>query len=537
MAAHFFALNRACLKVLQLTGLCVFSQLSQADVYTFTQLAGNGGAIDVIENYAINGLGEVAFDAFFDQGGRGLYVGKGGPPTLIVETHFNTSDPLYTVQSPTINDDGDVAFIGFTSTTSQVILRYNDASNTFTKIAETGQMTGGITLNVLCCHTAINDAGTVAFTHILPDFVASGSGGAITPIDVGPDLGGGLVALKGVSGMQVAYRDLGSGMYRILKGVSLSKSLIVESVPPFAPATHDTHYRPSISHSAVANGFIDDKSDVAFSAPLTAGGQGVFIGDGSSITTIVDSSGAFDTFGPVALGENDIAFSASLDFSGIRGVYNGPHPVGDKVLQQGDTVAGYAGTVQNVRSISSNSINDAGQIAIVATFSNGRQRLLRADPVTFTKIDESLVYLSTGLLYGFFDESLGQQADLQPGRQPFSFDYLFATTTGALEVWLAGRRIAIVTAPRRLAPRFRRFRGIVFGPRTPRSVPLEFRLVGNGAESAVLVDNVVFPGVDNGDFGTGDLSGWRTRVSERGSVGVAYAPGANTPPRPRPPGR
>jgi len=139
--------------------------------------------------------------------------------------------------------------------------------------------------------------------------------------------------------------------------------------------------------------------------------------------------------------------------------------------------------------------------------------------------------------------SMHQNLDLRGGGHSLALDYLFLTGTGKVEVRLAGRTLATIEAPRRIADEFkkveipidtRRF------PRRPRSLPLEIVLHGNGVESGVLLDNIRFPGLENGDFATGDLSGWKSRVSPRhgagswkshvvhrqGAVGVTLAPNA-----------
>jgi hypothetical protein len=101
------------------------------------------------------------------------------------------------------------------------------------------------------------------------------------------------------------------------------------------------------------------------------------------------------------------------------------------------------------------------------------------------------------------------------------FDYLFTTVTGQLTVLLDGIALGFVTAP-----------SVVNGSFTTASMPvnipgllnrtginLEFLLDGPTG-SSVHLDNIVFPGLINGDFQTGNLTGWTTAASGTGSIGV-----------------
>ena len=55
------------------------------------------------------------------------------------------------------------------------------------------------------------------------------------------------------------------------------------------------------------------------------------------------------------------------------------------------------------------------------------------------------------------------------------------------------------------------------------NAPLEFILDGNPGEK-VLLDNIVFPGIQNGNFLLGGLDSWTATVSPGGSAGVQVVP-------------
>lgn len=66
---------------------------------------------------------------------------------------------------------------------------------------------------------------------------------------------------------------------------------------------------------------INESDQVAFSAGLDAGGQGIFVGDGKTTTEIANSYGEFDLFSsPDINDEEEIAFLVQRD-NGSRGIY------------------------------------------------------------------------------------------------------------------------------------------------------------------------------------------------------------------------
>jgi hypothetical protein len=176
---------------------------------------------------------------------------------------------------------------------------------------------------------------------------------------------------------------------------------------------------------------INDAGMVAFHSPLTAGGQGVFRGNGTTTTTIADTNGSIfggfdryvdlnnagtvvflafpkaggqvietgtggaltlvaDTNGPfLFLGDpainnhGEVAFSAGLTKGGV-GLFTGPDPVADKVLLVGDPLFG--STV--IAFYYLRGLNDSGQIAFGVALANGAGDIVRADPIRATETPE-----------------------------------------------------------------------------------------------------------------------------------------------------
>lgn len=121
--------------------------------------------------------------------------------------------------------------------------------------------------------------------------------------------------------------------------------------------------------------------------------------------------------------------------------------------------------------------------------------------------------------------SISQFVDNPGNLFTLEFDYLFQTGGGWLDILLDG--YSLLASP-------------LFGPGSPQAdyehfsmtfnladlgisltdpdVLLEFLFNDDTAGSVLLVDNIVFPNLLNGDFQTGSASNWRS--SETGSVGV-----------------
>jgi PEP-CTERM motif len=89
-----------------------------------------------------------------------------------------------------------------------------------------------------------------------------------------------------------------------------------------------------------------------------------------------------------------VAFLATLDAGGV-GVFTGSHPVGDLVIATGDSLFG--SPVTSLASFSPDGLNDIGQVAFGATLADGRQVIVRADPVAVPE-PSTLILFSGGFL-------------------------------------------------------------------------------------------------------------------------------------------
>jgi hypothetical protein len=136
---------------------------------------------------------------------------------------------------------------------------------------------------------------------------------------------------------------------------------------------------------------IRDDGFVAFQGQNLQQGTGIYLGNGSQTFVVVDTQGASPFQGvdnPALSHTGRIAFWGLLKAAscpgGVNacdGIYTGPDPVADKVIQTGDVIDGL--TVVQVDNATPPSINDAGQIAIGLWLTDGvnnHYAVYRADP-------------------------------------------------------------------------------------------------------------------------------------------------------------
>lgn len=308
---------------------------------------------------------------------------------------------------PCINASGLVAFertngVSFTSGV------YTGTGGPVTTIA--GSATPG--LSGIITHPSINDAGVVAFKAYRPDGtggIYKGSGGAITLIDSVPSIDALTDARLSInnSGM-VAYHkwDAAGTTGGIYTGDGTGAATPVAVAPGGTYSSLGTAGTLQMGNSGA----------VAFYAQLTGGGQGVFSSSGAAFqngadssivsfndvgravfTTIVgplqtlltgpaggpsavylDNSGPYAGFVSASINNlNHLAFVASLDV-GVSGIYAGPNPVSDKVIQAGDALFG--STVTNAN-LWSGGLSDNGDIAFSYGLLDGRQGIAVAHAV------------------------------------------------------------------------------------------------------------------------------------------------------------
>jgi hypothetical protein len=123
---------------------------------------------------------------------------------------------------------------------------------------------------------------------------------------------------------------------------------------------------------------MNEEGMVAFGATLRTGGSGIFAVTDGGVTDLVAATAPFDGFrGALVNRTGLVAFSATAR-GGRLGVYAGADPVADRIIALGDPLFGSAVTEFALNPVS---VNEAGQLAIRVRLADGRQTILRADPV------------------------------------------------------------------------------------------------------------------------------------------------------------
>jgi hypothetical protein len=127
----------------------------------------------------------------------------------------------------------------------------------------------------------------------------------------------------------------------------------------------------ALGHFPSAN----DRGTVTFAGTLRDQGAAIATAEGGRIT-IVDTEGAFEAFRGALIGGAGGVVRIAKPAGGNLGLFSGPDPETDKILAVGDRLLG-----STVADLAANpvSVNGAGQVAIRASLTDGRQLILRAD--------------------------------------------------------------------------------------------------------------------------------------------------------------
>ncbi len=343
---------------------------AEAADFVFTTIADSSGEFAAFSKTpALNNAGQAVFLVTFDSSShKEIRVDDGVSFTVIASTASGAGfSNFYGEQS--INNNGSVAFYGY-STTDGVGIFSGDGTGITTIANIFGEFGGYNTYDP----PGINDDGLVAFhgkpqlsSPLYPEGIFTGSGGPVSVIaNVNFSNFSGKVSINN-SG-KVLFRaslttdDVTFGGIFVGSGGG-STTTIADTLGVFGGFAG-----ASLSESGLV-GFVADY----------AGGDGVYTGDGTTTTTIVESTDSpySDFTNEVAINASgDLVFRANLDAGG-SGLFCGPDPVADKVIMTGDALLG--STVQDVH-IQVESLNDLGQIAFWVSLSDGTEAIVLADP-------------------------------------------------------------------------------------------------------------------------------------------------------------
>lgn len=227
----------------------------------------------------------------------------------------DSTGPYFEFTPPGINDSGVVAFRAKLDAGGQAIV-----SGDATGIDEVATTAGPF--SVFLTQVSISDLGTVLFSAELD---AGGTG-----VFVGPDpendaiattnddfLNVSAPAIDAAGNVVVVAALAGSGLRGIFRGLDP----IVDDDGDF-----DFFGRPAIN----------DTGTIAFRASLDGGGAGLYTVPlaGGSAALLADTSGPFSGFEQkIAINDaGDVVFQAGLDASSESGIFTGPNPATDTVV-------------------------------------------------------------------------------------------------------------------------------------------------------------------------------------------------------------
>lgn len=362
---------------------------NSVSAYTFTKIADTAGQFNLFQDnpISINDNGIVAFRGILDDGSDGIYTGNGSTITTIVDRSGQFS--RFEFGAPTINNNGLLVFKASLDNGSNGIYTSNGTTTNllFQSTSSAPFFIGG--------YPDLNNSGAVSFqvaNFSAFQWIYRTIGGSLTTI---ADTAGILNGFSGDpvindSGTVAFWALLDSGNVGIFTG---NGSGSIRTIADNSSSGQFSNVRNPSS--------INNSGTVAFTGEPKVGIQktGIYTSDGTTISTYIDPSSPFSvTGGSQSLNDNgNIAF---LAFVGAPryGLFIGPDPIADKVIERGDTLFG--STVTDVQ-FWNRGLNNNGQLAFYASLANGQQVIVRADPGGSTSVPEPSCIFSVLFFGGF----------------------------------------------------------------------------------------------------------------------------------------
>jgi hypothetical protein len=290
--------------------------------------------------------------------------------------------------------------------------------------------------------------------------------------------------------------------------------------------TNDVSFRNTLEVNGIGlNGFgfphlidMNNAGTVAFRATLENGDVGIFTSaSGGPPTTVVDTSGPFSEVSfPSINRSGTTAFLATFDVGGGKGIFRGPNPITDKIIAIGDvftTNIGLTRTVTDITGFGNDSHSSLGKVAFTIVDQFGTQHLVSGQPGLLIDIDvDNLLQLTTAT-----DNTHTMMQDftlLSFSPTELTFDYRILTPGAEIVAYINDIEVGRVL--RRSTQPMEEFDTQIipinplalFGEFLPALLTLKLE-ISDGPGTTVQLDNIVFADIVNGDFSTGDLTGWQ----------------------------
>jgi hypothetical protein len=360
---------------------------------------------------SINNHGTVAFTAFSSAQGKtpiqtGIFTSNGKTLTSIVDF----SESFDVLGSPSINNQGAVAFSGTRESSDRGSGTgfFTGYEKGFTKISDAAPEL--FRESTIAPSALINDSGAVVFVaqQTEPIIVNRNTGELDSPSEVFAQI---VTVDKGTTTIisdEQKYADAVNELRTEIVN-QLAEGTLTEGTVDLPPQALKISFISFNNQGDVAFTGLDVKVNIDSENIFPSVGIGLHITNGTGYDTIAfanrfdvpESSDYFYNFLGAAINDQKmVAFVADLrkkpePFYAESGIFTGSDILNDKVITTEDTLFG--SKVQNLR-LSSEGINNSGQIAFYAAFEDGTGGVFRADPTPVPEPGSALGLLAFGVL-------------------------------------------------------------------------------------------------------------------------------------------
>jgi hypothetical protein len=278
-----------------------------------------------------------------------------------------------------INNSGFVAFRVTNAQNNYCSLLVSDGTTTRTLASDNTGSNGSYFYLSNTTTLSINDNGTVPFEAVTSTGWSLYTADGIGPVRTVRAGGSQSPAINNAG--TIVCRDADTSAVEIVKGSS--RYTLATACPWAAPDINDLDVAAVVSgqHQITVGNGIDPPTYI----------------DGSKYAAL--GSKTWIDFGYPSLAINNqgvVVFGAFTDrVDGTYGMFTGPDPIADKVIQEGDTLLG--ATITDL-SFSRGGFNNRGQIAFNATLSDGTSGVFVATPIPEPSTVALLAAAGLGLL-------------------------------------------------------------------------------------------------------------------------------------------
>jgi hypothetical protein len=485
--------------------------------YRFTEFANTDTGVFLFGTPAINDKGTVAVVARLDAGGQVVLAHQ----ALIANTTDSSLDIISVdPNSVSINNNNTVAFSGRTSNNRVIFASSGGLISTVIDDSGSFSADGSPIKSVLSWDMA--DSADIFVFHAHLD---SGRDGIfqrnlgnpeiftrIRTDDRDFEFDDAAVNAQSNLALRMDFEDCPSGTF------CLTTREQIFNGPTVIMDTND-EFDVEIGASAIFDHIdMNDAGTIAFRQKLDNGFEGIFTHSPTTgqVTRFADTSGPFQELdNPSISRTGGVAFFARMDAGGGAGIFRGPNPVADKIIGIGDVIGTRNGTVRTVAGVTgfgNDGFSGLGRVAFTVIDQLGTQFLITGGLGVVLDIDlNNVAQLSTvtdnkrDITQEFTFPSF---SDTQ-----LMFDYRNLTPGATLIVSINGIEVGNVVPRGTMSD----FLSASF-PIDPiflsgdNDIPeiLKFELIG-GSGMTFQLDNIRFSNLNlvNGDFSTGDLSGWQ----------------------------